>query len=53
MMKRERFSLFVSSAQLMSFIFFIRLSFFFASWVDMIVLLVYNSVCQQGFGRLC
>lgn len=33
--------------------FFVCLVFFFASRVDMIVLLVYNSVCQQGFGRLC
>lgn len=37
----------------MSFIFFIRWSFFFDLGVDMVVLVVYNSVCQQGFGRLC
>ena len=53
MMKREWFSLFVSFTQLSCFIFFIRLSFFFASRVDMFMLVVYNSVCQQGFGRLC
>lgn len=37
----------------MSFIFFYLPSIFFASWVDMVVLVVYNGVCQQGFGRLC
>lgn len=53
MMKREWFSLFVSSPKIISFIFFYSVVFFFDLGVDMIVLVVYNSVCQQGFGRLC
>ena len=53
MLKREWFSLFVSSVQLSCFIFFLFGCHFFASGVDMIMLVVYNSVCQQGFGRLC
>lgn len=51
MMKREWFSIFVSSPKLISFIFFIR--WFFDLGVDMIMLVVYNSVCQQGFGHPC
>nr|DAT58183.1 MAG TPA: hypothetical protein [Caudoviricetes sp.] len=52
-MKREWFSLFVSSPKLISFIFFYSTAIFFAPGVDMVRLVVYNSVCQQGFGRLC
>ena len=53
MMKRQWFSLFVSLPQLPCFIFFYSTVIFFASGVDMVVLVVYNCVCQQGFGRLC
>ena len=51
-MKRQWFSIFVSSPKLISFIFY-SVVFFFDLGVDMIMLVVYNKSCQQGFGRLC